>query len=189
MAGPVGEAVVLRIVLARLTRVVVVQVVVALVHDLGVIESGATDKHAVVLVGRFQVGSDLVDLGNQAGIEVAVTVVGVDVIVALVPPLHAPQLAVGNGGIDGTGNFIVGEAELHRLGLGGYEERQDTGEGETCLGRCETQQGRAGLELHRVLLRGLITLLLAARRTGPLCGHWAACFFGSAGKPQRRAPP
>ncbi|MCY1183460.1 hypothetical protein D9M73_240840 [compost metagenome] len=114
-----SEAVILREVLAWLDRVVVVQVVVALVHDLGVIESGATNEQAVVLVGRFQVGSDLVDLGNQAGIEVAVAVVGVDVVVGLVAPLDAPQLAVGNSGIQGTGNFVVGEAEFHRLRLGG----------------------------------------------------------------------
>ncbi|MND77035.1 hypothetical protein D3C80_686990 [compost metagenome] len=189
VAGLVGEAVILREVLARLGRVVVVQVVVALVHDLGVIESGATDKHAVVLVGRFQVGSDLVDLGNQAGIEVAVTVVGVDVVVGLVPPLHAPELAVGNGGVDGTGNFIVGEAELHRLGLGGYEERQDTGEGETCLGRCETQQGRAGLELHRVLLRGLITFYWRPVERGRYAATGRPVFLVRQENPSAERPP
>ncbi|MNF89705.1 hypothetical protein D3C84_722410 [compost metagenome] len=114
-AGFAGEVVVLGEGLARLRRCVVVVVVVALVHDLGVIEGRAAQEQAIVAVGRAEVGGGLVDLGNQAGIEVAVAVVAVDVVVGLVPALHAPQRAVGQGGIQGTVDFVIGEAELHRL--------------------------------------------------------------------------
>ena len=127
VAGLAGETVV-GIALARLRWIVVAVVVVALVHDLGVIERRAADEHAIVAPGRLQVRGDLVDLGNQAGIEVAVAVVGVDVVVALVLPLHPPQGAVGQGGIERTGHLVVEEAEFDGLGLAA-QQRQQPGEG------------------------------------------------------------
>ena len=133
-----GEGVVMRITLARLRRSIGIVVIVALVHDLRVIERGTTNECTIVLVGHFKVGGDLEHFGDQAGIEVAITVVGVDVVVGLVLTLDTPQLAVGDGGIDGTGDLVVGEAELHRMSLSGYQQRQDASERKAGLGRGKT---------------------------------------------------
>src|SRR5690606_16952154 len=79
------------------------------------------------------------------------TVVGVNVVVGLVLTLYAPELAVGHGGVDGAGDFIVSKAELYCLGLNSHQQGQNTGEGKTRLGRCETQYGLTGLNFHRNL--------------------------------------
>ncbi len=150
VAGLAGETVVVGIALARLRWIVVAVVVVALVHDLGVIERRAANEHAIVAPGRLQVRGDLVDLGNQAGIEVAVAVVGVDVVVALVLPLHPPQGAVGQGGIERTGHLVVEEAEFDGLGLAA-QQRQQPGEGEAGPGRRGAQPGLAVGDVHREL--------------------------------------
>ena len=150
IAGLAGETVVVGIALARLRWIVVAVVVVALVHDLGVIERRAADEHAIVAPGRLQVRGDLVDLGNQAGIEVAVAVVGVDVVVALVLPLHPPQGAVGQGGVERTGHLVVEEAEFDGLGLAA-QQRQQPDEGEAGPGRRGAQPGLAVGDVHREL--------------------------------------
>src|SRR5690606_6836921 len=128
MASTTSKAVVFRDVLARLISQAGIVVIVALVHDLCVIERGATDENPVILVRSFQIGGNLKYLGNQASVEIAVTVVGVDVVVGLVLALYAPQLAVGDGGVNGAGDFVVGEAELHRLRLSCNQQRQNTSE-------------------------------------------------------------
>src|SRR5690606_25829298 len=124
--------------LARLNRRVGIVIVVALVHDLGVIESSATDKDTVITVRRLKVRGNFEHFGNQAGIEVAIAVVGIDVVVGLVLALYAPQLAVGDGGVNGAGDFVVGEAELHRLRLSCNQQRQNTSERKAGLGRGKT---------------------------------------------------
>ncbi|MNZ47111.1 hypothetical protein D3C78_648160 [compost metagenome] len=115
VAGLVGETVVVGEVLARLRRVVVVVVIVALVHQLGVVERGTAHEHPVVLVVGFQLRGDLVDLRSQPGVEVAIAVVGVDVIVAFVPPLDPPQAAIGQGGVERAGDLVVQHLELDGL--------------------------------------------------------------------------
>ncbi|MNR22705.1 hypothetical protein D3C85_1396740 [compost metagenome] len=81
-------------------RVVVTVVIVALVHQLGVIERGAAHEHPVVLIVGLELRGDLVHLGNQPGVEVAIAVVGVDVIVVLVPALDPPQAAIRQGTVE-----------------------------------------------------------------------------------------
>ena len=123
VARLIGEMVVVRIALAR----PVVVVVVALVHDLGVIEGGAAHEQAVVLVVGLQVRGDLEYLGNQAGIEVAIAVVAVGIVVGLVLALHSVQLAVGQRGIQRAGHFAVDEAELHRTRRQRQHQRNEAG--------------------------------------------------------------
>ncbi len=83
--------------LAGLRWAVVAVVVVALVYDLSVVECLATYEELVVLVVGFKLRSDLVHLGNKSGIEVAIAVVGVDVVVAFVTPLAPPHAPIRQG--------------------------------------------------------------------------------------------
>jgi hypothetical protein len=103
------EVTVVRVALARPKIVVVV----ALVHDLAVIDGGAAHEQAVVLVVGFQVGGSPEHLGDPAGIEVAISIVAVGIVVAFVPPLHPVQLAIGQAGIQLAGHLALDEAELN----------------------------------------------------------------------------
>src|SRR3990167_8695397 len=139
VAGFISKAARTAEILVGLRWIVVVQVVVALVHDLRVIERRSPNEQPVVLISRLQIGGELVDLGNQAGIEVTITVVGIYIVLGLVDTLHAPQLTIGHGGIDGATDFIVGKAEFNGLNLSGQQQRQNTGKGETSSSRRKTQ--------------------------------------------------
>ena len=151
IAGLIGKMIVVRIGLAGTPhRVGQVVVVVALVHDLGVVVAGATDEHPVVLVVQRQVGSNLVDLGNQPGVEVAIAIIGVDV-AGVVTPLHAPQRAVGQGSVERALDLSVHQTEFDRLHMAGDQQWQHSQQS-SCLQRSAEQGGQTHLLRHFQLL-------------------------------------